>query len=104
MKTCKTGTDLRIVLAHVDRYDRKQIEMLFGLERVKGQVNVSALTKHGQNTYLHDWIREGKIIAVGSDIHGTKIGYTEWQTVKGRYPDEWKAVMQETEMRLSNQL
>ena len=95
-------TDLRIVLAHVDRYDKKQVEMLFGLEGVKGQVNVSALAKHGQNAHLFDWIKEGKIVAVGSDIHGTKVGYSEWQTVKERHPEAWKAIMRETDMRLSN--
>ena len=96
--------DLEIVLAHVDRYDKKQVESLLALDRVKGQVNVSALTKHLQGGYLRDWIKEGKIIAVGSDIHGTKTGYTEWQSVKQHYPEEWKIVMRKTEERLSNLL
>ena len=97
-------TDLQIVLAHVDRYERKQVETLLALEHVKGQVNVSALTKHAQSGYLREWMREGKIIAVGSDIHGTKVGYSEWQSVKQRIPDEWKTVMHETETVLSNLL
>ena len=86
--------DLRIVLAHVDRYERNQVEKLLNLERVKGQVNVSAMAKHLQGGYLREWIKEGKIIAVGSDIHGTKTGYSEWQTAKQRYPEEWKIAMQ----------
>ena len=93
--------DLRIVLAHVDRYDHKQVEMLLGLERVRGQVNVSALTKHMQGNHLKDWMQEGKIIALGSDIHGTKVGYSEWQTAKQRYPDEWKITMEATNARFS---
>ena len=96
--------DLKIVLAHVDRYDRKAVESLLSLENIKGQVNVSALTKHMQSSYLRDWMREGKIVAAGSDIHGTKTGYTEWQSVRQKYPEEWKAVMQASEELLSNLL
>jgi protein-tyrosine phosphatase len=95
---------IQIVLAHVDRYDRKQVESLMKLDRVKGQVNVSALTKHLQSGYLRDWIKEGKIVAVGSDIHGTKTGYTEWQTVRQRNPEEWKTVMQACGTLLENLL
>ena len=104
VETLSERQDLQIVLAHVDRYDRKQVETLLSLENVKGQVNVSALTKHLQSGYLRDWMREGKIVAAGSDIHGTKNGYTEWQSAKQRYPEEWKAVMQESEAMLSNLL
>ena len=96
--------DIQIVLAHVDRYDRKQVESLMKLDRVKGQANVSALTKHLQSGYLRDWIKEGKIVAVGSDIHGTKTGYTEWQTVRQRNPEEWKTVMQACGTLLENLL
>lgn len=102
VETLSERSDLEIVLAHVDRYDRKQVERLLSLDHVKGQVNVSALTKHLQSSYLRDWIKEGKIVAAGSDIHGTKTGYTEWQSVKQRYPEEWKTVMRETEALLSD--
>ena len=94
--------DMHIVLAHVDRYDKKQVEMLLGFERVKGQVNVSALTKHVQSGYLREWMKDGKIVAIGSDIHGAKVGYSEWKTAKQRFPEEWQTAMQETEVRLSN--
>ena len=93
--------DLHIVLAHVDRYDRQQIEMLFSFDRVKGQINVSSLKRRFLGGYLREWMREGQIVAVGSDIHGTDTGYSLWQRAKRRYPAEWNAVMQETGKRLS---
>lgn len=93
--------DLRIVLAHVDRYDPKQIEMLFSFDRVKGQVNVSSLKKRFQSRQLREWMREGQIVAVGSDIHGTETGYREWLAAKRRFPAEWEAAMQQTGKRLS---
>ncbi len=96
--------DVRIVLAHVDRYDRKQIELLFSFDRVKGQINVSSLKKRLQSRYLREWMREGQIVAVGSDIHGTETGYSEWLAAKRRYPAGWEAAMQNTEKRLSDLL
>ena len=96
--------DLQIVLAHVDRYERKQIELLFSFDRVKGQINVSSLKKRFSGGYLREWMREGQIVAVGSDIHGTEPGYAEWLTAKRRHPAEWTAVMQKTETRLSTLL
>lgn len=96
--------DIHIVLAHVDRYDRQKIEMLFTFDRVKGQINASALKKRIGNGYLREWMRDGMIVAVGSDIHGTDTGYSEWRTAKRRYPKEWEAAMRETETRLSELL
>ena len=96
--------DIRIVLAHVDRYDRDQIEMLFSFDRVMGQINVSSLKKRLQGGYLREWIREGHIVAVGSDIHGTDVGYSEWKTAKRRFPKEWAAVMEQTGAQLKGLL
>ena len=96
--------DLRIVLAHVNRYDPGQVEMLFSFDRVKGQVNVSSLKRRFQSRHLREWMREGQIVAVGSDIHGTEIGYSEWQTAERRHPAEWETVMRQTEKRLSKLL
>ena len=65
--------DFRIVLAHVDRYDRKAVEQLS---------------------------REGLIVAVGSDIHGTETGYVDWLTCQRRYAEDWAAIMKRTNRRL----
>ena len=92
--------DFRIVLAHVDRYDRKAVEKLFRLDHVKGQVNVDNLKKVFGTRYLREWIREGYIVAVGSDIHGTETGYRDWLTCRARYADDWETIMKRTNRRL----
>ncbi len=92
--------DFRIVLAHVDRYDRKAIEKLFRLDRVKGQVNVDNLKKRFGARYLRQWAREGLIVAVGSDIHGTETGYADWLACQRRYAEDWEAIMKRTNRRL----
>ena len=92
--------DFRIVLAHVDRYDRKAVEQLFRLNHVKGQVNVDNLKRRFGMRHLREWTREGLIVAVGSDIHGTETGYVDWLTCQRRYAEDWAAIMKRTNRRL----
>lgn len=94
--------DYRIVLAHVDRYDRKGVEQLFRLDHVKGQVNADNLKRRFGMGHLREWAREGRIVAVGSDIHGTETGYKDWLISQRRYAEDWTAIMQRTNACLKN--
>ena len=96
--------DFRIVLAHVDRYGREDVERLFRLDNVYGQVNADNLKKRFGMRYLREWAREGLIVAVGSDIHGTEAGYRDWLTCQRRYADDWEAIMKQTNERLQKLL
>lgn len=92
----------RIVLAHVDRYDRRAVEKLFRLNHVRGQVNADSLKRRLGKGYLREWAREGLIVAVGSDIHGTEGGYGDWLTCRRRYAEVWDAIMQRTNARMKD--
>ena len=94
----------RIVLAHVDRYDRREVEKLFRLDHVRGQINVDNLKKRLGKGYLREWAREGLIVAAGSDIHGTETGYQDWITCRRRYAEDWDAIMKRTNARLKKYL
>ena len=100
MEAISDDEDYRIVLAHVDRYDRKAVEQLFRLNHVKGQVNADNLKRRFGMRYLREWAREGLIVAVGSDIHGTETGYVDWLTCQRRYAEDWAAIMKRTNRRL----
>ena len=65
------------ILAHVDRYDPSVIENLFGIG-LKGQLNAEPFSRHFHRRRLLPWIDRGQIVALGSDIHGTEIGYTQY--------------------------
>ena len=65
------------VLAHVDRYDPTEIENLFGLG-LSGQLNAEPLSRRFQRRRLLPWIDRGRIVALGSDIHGTETGYSQY--------------------------
>ena len=66
------------VLAHVDRYDPVVIENLFGLGLL-GQLNAEPFIHRFRRHRLLPWIDQGRIVALGSDIHGTEIGYTQYR-------------------------
>lgn len=65
------------VLAHVDRYEPTTIENLFGLG-ISGQLNAEPLSHRFHRRRLLPWIDRGNIVALGSDIHGTQIGYSQY--------------------------
>ena len=94
----------RIVLAHVDRYDPRLVEQLLTMNGVKGQVNVDSMKRIFGVRRLRQWVREGHIVAVGSDIHGTETGYKDWTTCRVRYPEEWEAIMERTNAMLKMHL
>jgi hypothetical protein len=72
---------------------------LFELNYVRGQLNVDNLKKRFGKRYLREWAQEGLIVAVGSDIHGTEVGYKDWLTCRRRYAEDWEAIMQRTNKR-----
>jgi protein-tyrosine phosphatase len=74
--------DIYVILAHVDRYPKEDIDMLFA-EGLHGQLNAdSVATKRlHRKTYLN-WIQNGQVLFLGSDIHGTDIGYQYWEKCK----------------------
>ena len=65
------------VLAHVDRYDPTVINNLFGMGLL-GQLNAEPLSRRFHRRRLLPWIDGGSIVALGSDIHGTEIGYSQY--------------------------
>lgn len=69
------------ILAHVDRYSHTLIENYFSLG-LYGQVNADALTRQFGRKQLVEWIDEGFVLALGSDIHGTEPGYAPFEKAR----------------------
>ncbi len=70
-------SDVKVVLAHVDRYlvsEMKKIEYL----ELKYQINASALCSIKTRRRAVELLRNDKTIALGSDIHGIKSGYSQF--------------------------
>ncbi len=58
------------VMAHVDRYKPKYVDQLLNLG-VKAQLNPDAFSGFAAKRYSAKLLSEGKIVALGSDLHGT---------------------------------
>lgn len=59
----------RVVLAHADRYPEENIEkMLYCGAKI--QLNADSLATLLKKKHLYRWMERGKVVALGSDIHG----------------------------------
>lgn len=85
----------KVILAHVDRYDRRYIDFLLD-EGFCAQLNVSSMDKFFVSGACKKWIKEGKIFALGSDIHGTSVGYGPFLRVKEKLGSDFDAIMERT--------
>lgn len=66
--------DIRIVLAHADRYPKENIERLIR-EGIPLQLNAVCLTKPIKRRRYLEWIQNGYVKYLGSDIHMLGDGY-----------------------------
>jgi protein-tyrosine phosphatase len=64
-------TSVRIVLAHIERYHPDDIADLMNLELL-AQVNAEKLTERKNRKWLGPYFKAGRIVALGSDLHGAE--------------------------------
>ena len=89
----------KLILAHVDRYDRKYIDFLLD-EGFRAQLNASALNSFFVPGSCKKWIKDGKIFALGSDLHGTSVGYKPFLRAKERLGDDFFSIMERSKSLL----
>ncbi len=90
------------VLAHVDRYPQHLIEELFE-EGLVGQINAASLDRLFKPKHLLRWIDEGRIVALGSDLHGAAPkAYNSFTKVLSALPDRMETVMSRTRSLLAD--
>ena len=71
-----------VVLAHVDRYPTENIEQLLGVG-ARAQINADSLATFTRKRKLYEWLEKGRVVAIGSDIHGPdKHAYKRFRTAK----------------------
>ena len=58
-----------LVLAHIDRYPSSDLAKLLDMG-VMAQVNAANILKGHNRKRLEEWLEEGLVVALGSDIHG----------------------------------
>ena len=58
-----------VVLAHADRYDPENIDSLISVG-AKIQLNADSLSSLLLKKHIKRWLSDGRVYAIGSDIHG----------------------------------
>ncbi len=69
--------DIRIVIAHADRYPPEDIERLIG-EGIPLQLNVECFKNPLRRKRYISWIKKGYVKYLGSDMHMLETGYKDW--------------------------
>ena len=85
------------VLAHVDRYPKKAVEPLLK-KGMLAQVNADGLCRRMGRRHLMEWIEQGLVVALGSDLHeAPPDGYRAWYRVMTTMPEQFRTIMERTE-------
>lgn len=107
IRTCERTLDallferrLTVVLAHIDRYPTQTVEFLLELGFL-GQLNADSLCRWRTRRRSLDWARSGRVVALGSDLHGTEPGYRPFLRAKKYLGDEFAPLMRRTEALLA---
>ena len=84
-----------VVLAHIDRYDISWVKPFIDYG-VNCQINAVAMTKMFSRKKYLNLIDQGAVVALGSDIHGTEIGYKQYLAAVKYMGDKTDIVMKRT--------
>ena len=82
-------SDIRVVIAHADRYPKECIEQL-ACEGIPLQLNAECVTKPFRRKRYFDWIENGYVKYLGSDIHMLGSGYKEWEKCRSLLENKFK--------------
>lgn len=86
---------IRVVLAHIDRYDEQEIRYLcsFG---AYCQINAESCSGIFTKKTIKSLISDGSVVFMGSDIHGVDDGYSSWNKMKKRNSDLFEEIQMES--------
>lgn len=93
---------LEVILAHGERYPRKEIEALME----KGffiQLNVAATAKRIPSSFVRHSIKRGYVAALGSDLHGQDDNYKQFTRSMLQWGEEAEWIMLKTDQLLKGQ-
>ncbi len=93
------GSKLTVVLAHIDRYHSNVVEFLLNLGFL-AQLNAESFCHLLSKKRSLYWSTLDSVVALGSDIHGTAKGYSDFLQAKRRLGSDYSAIMHRTEALL----
>ncbi len=95
-----TDLGINVVLAHADRYDERIINSFLDLS-VKIQLNADSLCTLFKRKALFEWLRDGYVVGLGSDIHmADKKAYKHFSRARARMGEEAFAQIMEKSLAI----
>ena len=86
-----------VVLAHADRYEPADVEMMIA-SGVKIQLNADSFSTLFVKKHIIDWINRGLVVALGSDIHMSDgSAYKKFAKAIKKLSSKAKGIMNETQ-------
>ena len=95
MEAMSCKKEFQPVLAHADRYDAADVERVLDMG-IPVQLNVENLSGLMIKKHIKEWIANDMVVAIGSDIHGTDIGYKKWDKARAKLKGDWERIMART--------
>lgn len=87
--------NLEPIMAHIDRYEQHDVDRLLDME-LPAQLNAGGLCSFWKRKKLLRYVQANRIYALGSDIHGTAIGYTEYQKAEAFLKSDFDRIMEKS--------
>lgn len=69
--------DIKLLIAHIDRYRADEIERLFDLFKLRAQINCSSVCSYFTRKKIRKFIDMGIVHALGSDAHRSPASYDD---------------------------
>lgn len=92
----KEERKLHIIIAHPDRYDKRTVQNLLQMG-FDLQINASSTCKWRKRHKIRRLIKEGHVVAIGSDIHGADSkAYSYMVRVQKIIKDEFHKIMSDS--------
>lgn len=94
-----------VVLAHIDRYLRKQSEEIQLLldTGAWAQINASSLSSGKTHKKLKPFLQSGRVVALGSDLHGADTAqYRSFVSAPKKLGDDYPLIMQKSQSLLES--
>ena len=94
---------LKVILAHVDRYAKENIEQLIDIGVDMLQVNADSLDKMFKPKHILEWAKNGYVIALGSDIHNDDAkAYKHFTKAKSAFGDSLEIIREKSDYIFSS--
>lgn len=91
----RTDKELEVILAHGERYQRKEIQQL--LEKgFQTQLNVASTSKRIPSSFVKSCMNQDCVAALGSDLHGLSKNYKHFSRTMKLWGEQAEEIMQRT--------